>query len=151
MLVDLVQTTTRDDIRLDGIYQSPASAAKSLPIDAFCLIHGTGSNFYSSSLLESIANRLVDLGTGVLRANTRGHDGISTAVTSRGGTRQGAAYEVVDDCRHDVAAWVAWLKERAGPRIGLIGHSLGAVKCLYALARQPELSPACVVAISPPR
>jgi pimeloyl-ACP methyl ester carboxylesterase len=151
MLVDLVQTTTRDDIRLDGVYQAAATSTKSLPIDAFCLIHGTGSNFYSSSLLESIANRLVEFGAGVLRANTRGHDGISTAVTSRGGKRQGAAYEVVDDCRHDIAAWMAWLQERSGSRIGLIGHSLGAVKCLYALAHQPELAPACVVAISPPR
>ena len=56
MLVDLIQTTTRDDIRLDGGYQAPATSTKSLPIDAFCLIHGTGSNFYSSSLLECIAN-----------------------------------------------------------------------------------------------
>jgi len=151
MLVDLVQTTTRDDIRLDGAYQAPATSTNSLPIDALCLIHGTGSNFYSSSLLEIIANRLAELGAGVLRANTRGHDGISTAVTSRGGKRQGAAYEVVDDCRHDIAAWMAWLKEKAGPRIGLIGHSLGAVKCIYALAHQPELAPACIVAISPPR
>jgi len=151
MLVDLIQTTTRDDIRLDGGYQAPATSTKSLPIDAFCLIHGTGSNFYSSSLLESIANRLVELGAGVLRANTRGHDALSTAVTSHGGKRQGAAYEVVDDCRHDIAAWMAWLKEKEGPRIGLCGHSLGAVKCLYALAHQSDLTPACVVAISPPR
>jgi dienelactone hydrolase len=151
MLVDLVQTTTRDDIRLDGVYQAPVTPAKFPAIDAFCLIHGTGSNFYTSSLLESMANRLVELGAGVLRANTRGHDGISTAVTSRGGKRQGAAYEVVDDCRHDIAAWLAWLKERTAPRIGLIGHSLGAVKCLYALAHEPDLAPTCVVAISPPR
>ncbi len=151
MLVDLVQTTTRDGIRLDGVYQAPATSVKSPAIDAFCLIHGTGSNFYSSSLLDNIAARLVELGAGVLRANTRGHDSISTAVTSRGGKRQGAAYEVVDDCRHDIAAWLDWLKERAGPRIGLVGHSLGAVKCLYAPAHELDLAPACVVAISPPR
>ncbi len=45
MLVDLVQTTTRDDIRLNGVYQAPATSVKSPAIDAFCLIHGTGSNY----------------------------------------------------------------------------------------------------------
>jgi alpha/beta superfamily hydrolase len=57
----------------------------------------------------------------------------------------------VDDCRHDVAAWVSWLAERTGPRVGLLGHSLGAVKCLYALAQDPRQPVACVVAVSPPR
>jgi pimeloyl-ACP methyl ester carboxylesterase len=94
---------------------------------------------------------LRELGSAVLRVNTRGHDGISTAITAQGGRRQGAAYEAVDDCRHDLAAWMDWLRERAGLRVGLIGHSLGAVKCLYALAQEPHLGAACVAALSPPR
>jgi dienelactone hydrolase len=150
--VDLVQTTTRDGLRLDGAYQAPAPpAAPAVPVDTFCLVHGTGGNFYSSTLFDALAERLLQLGCGVLRVNTRGHDGLSTAATARGGRRQGAAYEVVDDCRHDVTAWVAWLAGRVGPRVGLVGHSLGAVKCLYALAHEPELPAACVVALSPPR
>ena len=84
-------------------------------------------------------------------ASTRGHDGISTAVTAKGGRRIGAAYEVVDDCRHDLTAWVEFLKARVGPRVGLVGHSLGAVKCLYALAHEPALEAAYVITISPPR
>ena len=58
---------------------------------------------------------------------------------------------MVDDCRHDLAAWLDWLRQRLGPRSGLLGHSLGAVKSLYAAAREPEPAPACVVALSPPR
>src|SRR5262249_50029263 len=80
----------------------------------------------------------------------RGHDGISTAVTTRGGRRLGAAYEVVDECRHDLAAWIDFLHQRLGPRIVLLGHSLGAVKCLYALAQEPQ-ELAGIVALSPPR
>jgi pimeloyl-ACP methyl ester carboxylesterase len=152
MLVDLIQVVTRDGLRLDGIFQAaPAGTAPALPVDACCFLHGTGGNFYNSTLFDSLAARLLELGCGVLRANTRGHDGISTAHTDRGGRRLGAAYEVVDDCRHDVAAWVGWLGRRAGSRIGLIGHSLGAVKALYALAREPEVPVAALVAISPPR
>ena len=39
--------------------------------------------------------------------------------------RLGAAYETVDDCRHDVTAWVEFLKSCGHKRIILIGHSLG--------------------------
>jgi predicted esterase len=152
VLVDLVQTTTRDGVRLDGAFQSPApSAAPALAIDAFCFVHGTGGNFYGSSLFDSFTERFLELGCGVLRVNTRGHDGLSNALTARGGRRLGAAYEVMDDCRHDLAAWIDWLRQRAGPRIGLVGHSSGAVKCLYALAQEPQLAVACLVALSPPR
>jgi dienelactone hydrolase len=148
--VDLVQTQTRDGVRLDGTYQQPA-VARSGSIDACCLVHGTGGNFYSSTLCDALAERLLQLGIAVLRVNTRGHDGISTAVSAHGGTRLGAAYEIVDDCRHDIAGWLDWLKQRGPARLGLLGHSLGAVKCLYALAHEPALPAAAVIAVSPPR
>jgi dienelactone hydrolase len=152
VLVDLVQTTTRDGVRLDGLFRSPAAGARpAVAADTFCLVHGTGGNFYGSTLLEAVAERLLALGCGVLSVNTRGHDLMSNAATARGGRRLGAAYEVVDDCRHDLAAWVDWLRQRSGPRVGLLGHSLGAVKCLYALAQDPRLGAACAVAVSPPR
>jgi alpha-beta hydrolase superfamily lysophospholipase len=150
MLVDLVRTNTRDDIRLEGAFHAPQGAAR-CPVDAFVIVHGTGGNFYGSTMLENLAGMLQQRGHAVLRANTRGHDNISTAVTTQGGRRQGAAYELVDDCRLDLAAWVDWLRERAGPRIGLVGHSLGAVKCLYAAANEATLSPSCIIALSPPR
>ena len=150
MQIDLVQTTTRDGVRLDGSFQAP-SPSTALPVDGLCFVHGTGGNFYSSTLFDTLAARFLELGCGVLRVNTRGHDGISTAVTAKGGRRLGAAFEVVDDCRHDVAAWVEWLRQRAGPRLGLVGHSLGAVKCMYALAHEPRLGVACMIAVSPAR
>jgi pimeloyl-ACP methyl ester carboxylesterase len=150
VLVDLVQTTTRDGVRLDGLFRVPAGPS-ALDVDALCLVHGTGGNFYSSSLFEAFTERLLALGCAVLAVNTRGHDGISNAQTARGGRRLGAAYEVVDHCRHDLAAWLDWLRQRIGPRLGLLGHSSGAVKCLYALAHEPQMGAARVVAVSPPR
>jgi alpha-beta hydrolase superfamily lysophospholipase len=150
MLLDLVQTTTRDGVRLDGILQTP-SGPPQLPLDAMCLVHGTGGNFYNSTLFDSVAARLLELGCAVLRINTRGHDLISSAVTAKGTRRLGAAYEIVDECRHDLAAWIDWLRQRTGPRVGLVGHSLGAVKCLYALAHEPQLPVVCIAAVSPPR
>ncbi len=150
MFVDLVQTTTRDGVRLDGMFQAPP-IPPAVALDALCLIHGTGGNFYSSTLFDVIAERLLTMGVGVLRVNTRGHDGISTAVTAKGGRRQGAAYEIGDECRHDLTAWLDWLRQRAGPRVGLLGHSMGAVKALYATAHETTLNPAAVIAVSPPQ
>jgi pimeloyl-ACP methyl ester carboxylesterase len=149
--VDLVQVTTRDGVRLDGALQLPSiPGAPTIAVDALCFLHGTGGNFYSSTLFDAFGEHFLKLGCAVLRVNMRGHDGISTAVTAKGGRRLGAAYEVVDECRHDVAAWIEYLHQRIGPRVGLIGHSLGAVKCLYALAQEPHKI-AAVVALSPPR
>ena len=150
MLVDLVHTTTRDGVRLDGMLQMP-STSSTWPVAGLCFVHGTGGNFYASTLFDALAERCLQCGCAVLRVNTRGHDGISNAVTVKGGRRLGAAYEVVDDCRHDLLAWVDFLKERVGARVGLLGHSLGAVKCLYALAHEDTLSVERVVAVSPPR
>jgi alpha/beta superfamily hydrolase len=150
MQVDLVQVTTRDGVRLDGMFQR-ASVPPAIPLDAALCVHGTGGNFYSSTLFDGLGERLLALGVGVLRVNTRGHDVMSNAVTAKGGRRLGAAYEVLDDCRHDLAAWLNWLRQAAGPSVGLVGHSSGAVKSLYAAAHEPQLAPACVVALSPPR
>ena len=150
MIVDLVQVTARDGFRLDGAFQS-AAVRPDWPLDALCFVHGTGGSFYSSTLFDAFAEALLPLGCAALRVNTRGHDLMSTASTPQGGRRQGAAYEVVDDCRHDLTAWLDWLRGRVGPRVGLLGHSLGAVKSLYAAAREPGLAAVCVVAVSPPR
>ena len=152
MLVDLVRVHTGDGCTLDGVLQRPIpGTAPQLPLDAVCLVHGTGSNFYQSTLLEFLAERFLERGIAVLRANMRGHDGISILVTTKGGRRVGAAYEVVDDCRHDLLAWTTFLRAEVGTRVGLVGHSLGAVKCLYAAAQEATLAPALIAAISPPR
>lgn len=152
MLVELIRATTPDGATLDGALNCPApGAATPLNLDAVALIHGTGGNFYSSTFFELLAANLAARGVAALRANTRGHDGVSTLVTAKGAVRLGAAYERVEDCRHDLAGWIAWLQHNVGPRIALLGHSLGAVKCLYALAQQPAPGVAALIAISPPR
>jgi alpha/beta superfamily hydrolase len=151
MLVDLVRIETPDGCTLDGALQHPATGAAQLPLDAVVLVHGTGSNFYQSTMLEFLANRFLARGVAALRINTRGHDGLSIAVTARGGVRQGAAYETVDDCRHDLAGWMNFARAQVGPRVALLGHSLGAVKCIYAAVNEASLKPALIIAVSPPR
>jgi alpha-beta hydrolase superfamily lysophospholipase len=150
--VELVRTETADGLRLDGALEMPASPLDSPNVSrgVICL-HGVGSNFYGSTMMESLAQTLRELGLAVLRVNTRGHDGVSTASTATGGRLQGAAYEMVDQCRLDVEAWVEFLVGRGYGRLVLLGHSLGALKAVYSQAQQPHRAVERVIAISPPR
>ena len=151
MQVELVRVTTRDGVRLDGALRAATLERSELAVDAILCLHGTGGNFYGSTLFDAIAQRVGAQGVTTLRVNTRGHDGISTAVTPHGGRRLGAAFEAVDDCRRDLSAWIGLLRDRGYDRIGLVGHSLGAVKSVYASAHDPKPAVERLVAISPPR
>jgi len=171
MLVDLVEVTAADGLRLDGAIYLPPSAtsteaapASLAGFDAALIVHGTGSNFYASRFLAFLADRFTKVGLAALVVNTRGHDQICSALVrhpdgSTGSRTIGSAYETVDDCRLDLAAWLKLLAERGYRRIALVGHSLGAVKCVYASVqtthdetlRDAFANVAAVVAISPPR
>ncbi len=158
MLVELVTTDTVDGLRLHGALHAPDAAARVAAVarrgEAAILIHGTGSNFYSATLLEHLAHELSAIGVAALRINTRGHDLVSTSGGPLGPRRLGAAYECVADGSLDLAAWVVWLRQRGYERVVLVGHSLGAVKALFAVAHASDEAFAAVravAAISPPR
>ncbi len=146
MLVELVRTTTPDGMRLDGALHA-ASHASVAPYDLALCLHGVQGNFYSSTLLEALVAPLAEQGIDVLRVNTRGHDN----VTAKGRRWQGAAFEVVDESRLDLLGWLDWAHKRGYQRVLLVGHSLGAVKALYAAAHEAPPAVAGIVAMSPPR
>ena len=149
---EIVSVRARDGVRLDGMWRTPEpSAGNGLPVDVMLLHHGVGGNFYGSSPFESFAPWLLESGCATLRVNNRGHDAVSTAVRDGQRTKFGAAYEIIDDCRQDWAAWLDFAETKGYERIGVWGHSLGAVKSIYhaAVERDPRVT--CVVAGSPPR
>ncbi|MEX2173863.1 MAG: alpha/beta fold hydrolase [Pirellulaceae bacterium] len=153
MQVELVRTTTGDRLRLDGALfaaAAPSKRAANGP-SAAILLHGVAGNFYTSSTFDAVAPRLQSLGLAVLSVNTRGHDSVYGASLGTLRRRFGAAYETVADCRHDVAAWINFLASRGHERVVLIGHSLGAIKAVYAQAHEQFPQVAAVVAVSPPR
>jgi pimeloyl-ACP methyl ester carboxylesterase len=147
--VELVQIVTADGVRLDGVLRTADASNSSSRVDAWLGIHGTGSNFYASRLLAALEPRLAR-SAAVLRVNTRGHDLVATG--GPGAQRWlGAAFERVADATHDLAAWLHFLEARGYRRIGLLGHSLGAVKAIHFAAQPNGPALAAVVAASPPR
>jgi alpha/beta superfamily hydrolase len=152
LIVDLVRTTTSDGHRLDGAFLAPAAGAvKTSNLDACLFLHGVGSNFYANNLFDYLASQLCQQGLAVLRVNTRGHDTISISWGSTGPVRQGAAYETVDHCRQDISAWVQFLNNRGFTKLGLLGHSLGAIKAIYSQAFAAEICIQAIIACSAPR
>src|SRR5919197_3640766 len=102
MVVDLVNVTTRDGIRLDGTWRKPSGPrASQLGVDVVILHHGVGGNFYSPGMFDQYSDALLARGCAVLRVNNRGHDLISRAMVDAGTKRLGAAYEDMEGCRDD--------------------------------------------------
>ncbi len=152
MRMELCRVQTDDGLVLDGALISPDTTPRTLhQIDAFLLLHGTGSNFYSPGVLETFAAQAVNAGVPALRVNTRGHDGISSIPSVQGSVPGGATHEVIADCLHDVRAWLDFLIDRGFTNIALVGHSMGGVKSIYSQANDPHPSVPCIVGISPPR
>ncbi|MEX0714245.1 MAG: alpha/beta fold hydrolase [Pirellulales bacterium] len=152
MIAELARVVTSDGLRLDGSLERPLGPVQPpLNADAVLCLHGTGGNFYSSALFDEVARWFTGLGLAVLRVNTRGRDLVWPGVRGKQRRLEGAAFETVDECRHDVAAWVGWLAERGFSRIAVVGHSLGAIKAVYSLAHETTPAVHCVAAISPPR
>lgn len=155
MLVDLIHVTTADGVRLHGALETPPDGIAPGSIDVWLCLHGTGSNFYAGAMLGGLTPKLLTAGAAVLRVNTRGHDIVCTGPSSAGHALLGAAFERVSEATLDIAAWLKLLGERGYQRVGLLGHSLGAIKTTYALATDVSLligsQVVCLVAASPPR
>lgn len=144
MLGTLVQTTTSDGVRLDGFLSEPRQLRH-----AWILVHGVNSNFYGSILLSELGRKLANEDTAVLLANTRGHD-ILSFNTGPTPMRVGSQIESLSASQLDLDAWVQFLIKKGVDRISLLGHSLGALKCiLWSLKKHDCLRG--LVAISPPR
>jgi hypothetical protein len=146
MLVDLVEVTTTDGLSLGGAYMAASVADRPSPIDCLCFLHGDGGHFYRRFYLE-LGARLAASGMAFLAANRRGHDLVARG--ARGDKLQGYAHESVDATRLDYAAWLAFLHARGHHAIAVSGHSGGAVRAIYAQAREHFAGVNAVVAVSP--
>jgi len=105
-------------------------------------------NFYLPPL-ATFGQELAQRGYHSLVINTRGHDWISRAgnLTKFGGS----AYENVEDCLLDLDGALKFLTQHDYRRFVLVGHSLGAIKCLtyQGTRRRPDV--VGVVSCSAPR
>lgn len=149
MLVDLMNVTTSDGIRLDGIFFQPArEMSRQGPVDAVLLIHGSRGNFYTRST-TAMAEDLRAKGYACLAMNTAAHD--TVWVNGTDGRYYGNAFDILDRCRLDLRAGIDYLWGLGYRHIALLGHSMGAVRVAYYAATEKDDRVATVIPISPVR
>jgi len=147
MLVELTSTTTRDGIKLHGIFLEPRKARHDLMIDAIAMVHGSGANFYASPS-NPRAEKFRDMGIPVALFNMRGHDVIAG---HSGGHKVGNAFEKLSETHIDQLAVLDWLEARGYKRVAFMGSSLGAVRVVLGQAKNQDSRVAAVVALAPLR
>jgi pimeloyl-ACP methyl ester carboxylesterase len=141
---ELCTFRTSDNERLHGLLFTPAAASDL----ALLFIHGVAMNFYLPPLV-TFGQELAHCGRHCFVINTRGHDWICRAgnLTEFGGS----AYEVLENCLHDLDAALDYLRERGYRRIVLVGHSLGAIKSLIYQGTRRRADVVGIVSCSAPR
>ena len=149
MIVDLINLASADGINLDGAFFEPTPGTSPPgPVDALLLIHGSGGNFCrpaTKAMGEDLRNR----GYACLALNTKGHDTIWAPQGE--GRYYGNAMEVLDNSRLDLRAGIDCLWDKGYRSIGILGHSMGAVKVGYYAATEADDRVATVIPISPVR
>ena len=147
----LLEAMTSDQLRLHGYWQV-ADPSRPPGQRLWLMVHGVAGNFYGSSLLQALADGLLQRGEDVLRINTRGHDPVAYIPSGQGRVRVGAAYEMIADAHLDLLAWVERARALGYQQVGLLGHSLGAIKVGHFASLPTELPPlAFTICVSPPR
>jgi len=149
MIVDLMSTQTSDGIRLDGAFFAPdRSAQRQGSVDAVLLAHGSSTNFYAPAT-SLMAEDLRNQGIAALALNTAAHD--TVWVDMANSRFHGIAFEILDRSRLDLRAGIDYLWELGYRRIGLLGHSMGAVRVAYYAATEDDGRVAAILPISPVR
>ena len=150
MLGELVTTQTSDQVRLNG-FLIERQVAPRQAVDGAVVMHGLAGNFYSSSLLLNLAQRLAAEGISTVVGNSRGHDLLNWTIRAGRSQTIGSAVEDVGEGPADLIGWTEFLKRRQCERILLVGHSLGAIKSLLTVTQESDPAIAGVAALSPTR
>lgn len=149
MLVDLISVANREGLLLDGAFYAPAADTQYPgPVDAMLLIHGSRGNFCDPAT-KSMAEDLSAQGIACLSLNTNAHDTIW--YNPPGQDYKGNAFEILENTMSDLRAGIDHLEQRGYRAVGLLGHSMGAVRVTYYAATEDDPRVSAVVPVSPVR
>ncbi len=148
MLVDLISVVNQDGLTLDGAYYAPGDTRDPGPVDAMLLIHGSRGNFCDPAT-KAMAEDLSARGIACLALNTNAHDTLWYHPPTD--SYKGNAFEILENTISDLRAGIDQLEQRGHRAIGLLGHSMGAVRVTCYAATQDDPRVAAVVPVSPVR
>lgn len=123
----IVQTKSPDGIYFKGLI-SEAENAKGIIIN----IHGMSGSALDNAYYPIMHDKYVKAGWSFLACEHRGTGAITQFNTEDGELiNLGNAFEIFEDCVHDIQGWVNFAKEQGYKNIWLQSHSLGPSKVAY--------------------
>jgi alpha-beta hydrolase superfamily lysophospholipase len=149
MNAKFLRATTDDKLILQGLLYMPEKAAERVILH----IHGMSGNFYENRFLDAMAEEFTNKGWAFLVPNTRGHDYIADFPIDgpqEKSVRIGNYREIFEDCLKDLKTWMDAAEAQGFKKIVLQGHSLGAVKAAYYLAKTQDKRIGKLILASPP-
>lgn len=149
MNTEFIRFTTEDKLILQGLIYKPIGSSKK----AYLHIHGMGGNFYENRFIDVMAENITKAGYAFLSINTRGHDIIADfpiAGSEEKYKRIGDAYEKFEECLLDIKPAIDYLQKNGYVEVVLCGHSLGAVKVVYYVAKTQDTRVTKLILMSPP-
>ncbi len=144
-----VRFSTEDGLILQGLLYTPDRSAPK----ALLHIHGMSGNFYENRFLDVMAEALTGAGYAFFSINTRGHDymaDFSLVGNEEKYKRIGNTYEIFAESPMDIKPAIDWLEHEGYKEIVLCGHSLGAAKVAYYIAKTRDARVQRLVLMSPP-
>jgi alpha-beta hydrolase superfamily lysophospholipase len=144
-----IRASTEDNLLLQGLLHHASEDTDKIVVH----IHGMAGNFYENRFIDAMADTFTSNGWAFLCPNTRGHDLIAdipiVGVEERY-KRVGNSSEVFQECVFDIKAWLDVAESMGYKNIVLQGHSLGAVKATYYMAKTKDSRVSKLVLASPP-
>lgn len=141
---EFVETETSDGVELVGLLAEPEESEK-LVIH----FHGMQGNFFQNSFVQEMLTGYPENNIGFLTVEQRGAEAVRYFAKNDDFVNIGNAYEVFEESRYDIQAWIDFAKEKGFEEIYLQSHSLGTMKTAYYLSNKNKPSVSGTIFISP--
>lgn len=139
---------TEDKLELHGLLYEPDKKTTTV----LAQVHGMGGNFYQDNFFDALAKILPENNIAFSPFNNRGN-GLLTDFKKFNKDieyiRFGVAREKFAYCLLDIKAHLDFLKKQGFANIHLCGHSLGACKIVYYLAKTQDQKVRSLILLSP--
>ncbi|MBN2464928.1 alpha/beta fold hydrolase [candidate division WOR-3 bacterium] len=151
---ELCRILTDDGLELSGLYAESRQKEKVKGQESkVCLVHvhGWDGNFYENRFIDHAAEACRHVGVAFAAFNNRGHDYVADLLrpAKRDYLQVGGMFERFREGMLDVKAAVDFASSRGCPEVILQGHSLGAMKVTYYLAKTHDPRVVGLVLLSP--
>ncbi len=124
--MELINTQTKDELKLYGNI-THTEAKDSIIIH----IHGMSGDFYTNSYYPFMHDYYSKNNIAFLAGENRGVHSIKLTTKGNDFVNIGNAFEIFEECIHDIQVWIDYAEQSGYKKIYLQGHSLGPSKISY--------------------